>query len=101
MRRLKVPPTLNQFNLAVNKDQTKGLLKLLKKYSPETKKEKKARLLAKAQEKVDNAKKDDATRPRVLKFGLNHVTTLVENKTAKLVVIASDVDPIELVLWLP
>jgi large subunit ribosomal protein L7Ae len=36
-----------------------------------------------------------------LKFGLNHVTTLVENKAAKLVVIAGDVDPIELVLWLP
>merc|ERR1719159_1415526 len=37
----------------------------------------------------------------VLKFGLNHVTTLVENKLAKLVVIAHDVDPIELVVWLP
>jgi large subunit ribosomal protein L7Ae len=50
---------------------------------------------------VDNSKKDDATRPRVLKFGLNHVTTLIENKKAKMVVIANDVDPIELVLWLP
>jgi len=29
------------------------------------------------------------------------VTTLVENKKAKMVVIACDVDPIELVLWLP
>merc|ERR1712071_641084 len=37
----------------------------------------------------------------VLKYGLNHVTTLVENKAAKLVVIAHDVDPIELVCWLP
>jgi len=26
---------------------------------------------------------------------------LIENKEAKLVIIASDVDPIELVLWLP
>jgi large subunit ribosomal protein L7Ae len=32
---------------------------------------------------------------------LNHVTTLIENKKAKLVVIANDVDPIELVLWMP
>ena len=39
--------------------------------------------------------------PPVLKFGLHHVTTLVEQKKAKLVVIASDVDPVELVLWLP
>merc|ERR1719263_2371400 len=51
------------------------------------------------------AKKDgkDATskKPVVLKYGLNHVTTLVENKAAKLVVIAHDVDPIEMVCWLP
>lgn len=53
MKRLKVPPTLNQFNQTVNRDQTRGLLKLLKKYAPETKKEKKARLLSKAQEKVE------------------------------------------------
>lgn len=101
MKRLKVPPALNQFNTSVNRDQTKNLFKLLKKYAPETKKEKKARLLAKAQEKVATDKTDDSTRPRVLKFGLNHVTTLVENKKAKLVVVACDVDPIELVLWLP
>ena len=44
----QVPPTLNQFNTTVNRDQTKALFKLLKKYAPETKKEKKARLLEKA-----------------------------------------------------
>jgi len=36
-----------------------------------------------------------------LKFGLNHVTTLVEENKAKMVVIAHDVDPIELVVHLP
>ena len=36
-----------------------------------------------------------------LQFGLNHVTHLVEKKGAKMVVIAADVDPIELVVWLP
>merc|ERR1712063_97818 len=40
-------------------------------------------------------------KPQVIKYGLNHVTTLIENKQAKLVVIAHDVDPIELVCWLP
>ncbi len=73
----------------------------MKKYAPETPKEKKARLLKKAQEKVDNTKGKDSQKPKVLKFGLNHVTTLIENKKAKLVVIAFDVDPIELVLWMP
>lgn len=34
-------------------------------------------------------------------MGLTHVTSLIESKKAKLVLIASDVDPIELVVWLP
>ena len=37
----------------------------------------------------------------MVKFGLNHVTHLVETGKASLVVIAHDVDPIELVVWLP
>jgi len=40
-------------------------------------------------------------KPNFLKYGINHVTALVEQKKAKLVVIANDVDPVELVLWLP
>lgn len=42
-----------------------------------------------------------ARRPIAVKFGLNHVATLVEKNQAQLVVIAHDVDPIELVVWLP
>ena len=37
----------------------------------------------------------------VVKFGINHITTLVEEGKAQLVAIAHDVDPIELVVWLP
>ena len=37
----------------------------------------------------------------MLKYGLNHITTLVEEKKAKLVAIAHDVDPIETVVFLP
>ena len=40
-------------------------------------------------------------KPLFAKCGLNHVTQLVEEKKAKLVVIAADVNPVELVLWLP
>merc|ERR1712139_243273 len=61
---------------------------------------KKARLLEMAQQKKDG-KESKSKKPQVIKYGLNHVTTLIENKTAKLVVIAHDVDPIELVCWLP
>merc|ERR1712136_150544 len=40
-------------------------------------------------------------RPNVVRHGVNTVTTLVEQKRAKLVAIASDVEPIEVVLFLP
>ena len=43
----------------------------------------------------------DKKKPVVVKYGINHITTLVEQRTASLVVIAHDVDPIELVVWLP
>merc|ERR1712217_164588 len=69
-------------------------------YQPETRDAKKKRLMETAQQKqAGNEVK--TKKPQVIKFGLNHVTTLVEDKHAKLVVIAHDVDPIELVCWLP
>lgn len=99
-KRLKVPAAIHQFSNTLNADKAKGLFKLLSKYKPETKAEKRGRLVEEAE-----AKKEGKTiakqKPKVIKSGLNHVTTLVENKVAKLVVIAHDVDPIELVLWLP
>merc|ERR1711918_22487 len=61
---------------------------------------KKQRLLgmAKAQEKGEAV---ESKKPLMLKYGLNHVTSLIESKQAKLVVIAHDVDPLEMVIWLP
>merc|ERR1719235_905905 len=53
-----------------------------------------------AQQKKDGGEVK-TKKPTVLKYGLNHVTTLIENKVAKLVIIAHDVEPIELVCWLP
>jgi large subunit ribosomal protein L7Ae len=44
---------------------------------------------------------DVSKKPYVVKYGLNHVVGLVENKKASLVLIAHDVDPIELVVFLP
>jgi large subunit ribosomal protein L7Ae len=40
-------------------------------------------------------------KPVVVKYGINHITQLVESGKAQAVVIAHDVDPIELVVWLP
>lgn len=99
--RIKVPGALNQFTYTLTRDKVKAVLNLLQKYKPETKAEKKQRLQSQAQDKVDKKAQDPAKKPYMLKTGLNHISHLVETKKAKLVVIAHDVDPIELVLWLP
>merc|ERR1739849_65297 len=99
-QRLRVPPAVNQFTKTLTANQSKNLWRLLAKYSPESKKDKIVRLKAAAENKAQG-KEVNTPKPTVLKFGLNHVTSLVESGEAKLVVIAHDVDPIELVIWLP
>merc|ERR1711933_22629 len=79
LERLKIPPTIAQFSHTINKSQMNILCNLLHKYQP------------------DNTKDGSC----VIKLGLNQITQLVEEKKAQLVVIAHDVDPIEIVCWLP
>ncbi|KAJ1966384.1 60S ribosomal protein L8 [Dipsacomyces acuminosporus] len=98
--RLKVPPALNQFSQTLDRNTAVQLFKLLAKYRPETKQEKKARLTAQA-EKVAAGQQVETEKPVNVKYGINHITSLVESKKAQLVVIADDVDPIEIVVWLP
>ena len=78
-----------------------SVFKLLSKYRPEDKAAKKERLQQLAQTKASGGKEDAGKKPTVVKYGINHITALVEQKKAKLVVIAHDVDPIEIVVWLP
>jgi len=129
LQRLKVPPALNQFSKTIDKNQGKNygpnftvsllcffsvspiliinisiasqLLKLLAKYRPESHKDKKVRLQGEAEAKKRGAEAKKTAKPVVIKFGLNHVTELIEQGKAKLVVIAHDVDPIELLAFLP
>jgi len=101
-QRLKVPPALNQFTLTANSNLQTKLFKLFNKYKPETKKERKERRTqAAAAEAASGKAAAPAKTGPVIQFGLNKVTTLIENKKAKLVLIANDVDPIEMVVWLP
>jgi len=121
-QRLKVPPAINQFSRTLDKNTATQLFKLLMKYRPEDKIAKRKRLLGLAEAKVNAAKAKapkpksksksgeqmevtptgaQPKKPHFVKFGVNHITRLVEQKKAKLVVIAFDVDPIELVIWLP
>eukprot|EP00923_Selenidium_pygospionis_P043991 GHVN01075944.1.p1 GENE.GHVN01075944.1~~GHVN01075944.1.p1 ORF type:complete len:252 (+),score=54.22 GHVN01075944.1:63-818(+) len=100
VQRLKVPPALNLFNNGIDKNQATQVLRLFAKYKPETNVEKKGRLTEQAQARKDN-KELDTKKPILIKYGLSHVTDLIELNRAKLVLIAHDVNPIELVCWLP
>jgi large subunit ribosomal protein L7Ae len=99
-KRLKVPPTLNQFTQTLDKNSAANVLRLLAAYRPESAAEKKQRR-QKAAEAEAKGQKAESKKPQVLKFGINHVVSLIEEKKARLVVIAHDVDPIELVVFLP
>ncbi|KAH7135828.1 60S ribosomal protein L8-B [Dendryphion nanum] len=100
--RLKVPPSIAQFTHTLDRNTAAQALKLLNKYKPETKAEKKERLTKEATAVSEGKKKEDVSKkPYTAKYGLNHIVGLVENKKAGLVLIANDVDPIELVVFLP
>lgn len=122
-QRLKCPPAIAQFSNVLDKNTATQLFRLLNKYKGETKQEKKVRLEAKAADLAGGKKSDESKKPFFVKSGLNvrflplstrlhfadhplflllqHVIGLVEQKKANLVIIADDVDPIELVVFLP
>ncbi|CAN1256165.1 60S ribosomal protein L7a-2 [Linum perenne] len=83
-QRLKVPPAVNQFTKALDKNLATQMFKLLLKYRPEDKAAKKERLVKKAQAEAEG-KTVESKKPIVVKYGLNHVTYLIE----------------QLVVWLP
>jgi len=99
-QRLKVPPAIAQFSHTLDKNTATQLFKLLNKYRPESKLEKKTRLEQTAKNAAADTK-DESKKPLFAKYGLNHCVALIEAKNASLVVIAHDVDPIELVIFLP
>ncbi|KAJ6734877.1 RIBOSOMAL PROTEIN L7AE FAMILY MEMBER [Salix purpurea] len=85
-QRLKVPPAVNQFTKTLDKNLATQLFK---------------RGFLKEHKLKKRGKTVESKKPIVVKYGLNHVTYLIEQNKAQLVVIAHDVDPIELVVWLP
>jgi len=99
-QRLKVPPSINQFTQTLGKNEAMTVFTLLNKYRPLTAAAKKQRVKEAAAAEASGGSAPDRAANQV-KYGLKHVTTLVEEKKAQLVLIACDVDPIELVMWLP
>jgi len=99
--RLKIPPVLNQFRKTLGRNHALELFQLLHHYKPEGDRQRKKRLQRIAKLKAEGKPTGSLKRTRTLISGLNAVTRAVETGRAKLVVLANDVDPVELVMWLP
>ena len=101
-RRMKVPAAVNQFRATLDRSTRTNLFKLLAKYKPEGAKARKERLAALAKARAAAKGKNVASKaPLALTTGIQEVTRAIERGSARLVVIASNVDPIELVMWMP
>jgi len=101
-QRIKVPPPINQFrSCTLDRQTATQLFRLLDKYRPESTKQKKTRLKKIAEDKAAGKEVTPSKRPNVVRFGINSITSLIEQKKATLVCIAGDVDPIEIVIHLP
>ncbi|KAG6402871.1 hypothetical protein SASPL_135085 [Salvia splendens] len=105
-QRLKVPPPIHQFSKTLDKNLVNAIFPGSQLASSRCfssiglRIEHKDRLLKRAQAEAEG-KTPETKKPIVVKYGLNHVTYLIEQNKAQLVVIVHDVDPIELVVWLP
>merc|ERR1712066_25993 len=88
-------------NQTLDRHTATQLFRLLDKYRPESKQEKKTRLKMRAEQRAKGKEDTPTKRPNCVRSGVNTVTTLVEQKKASLVIIAHDVDPLEIVLFLP
>jgi len=100
LQRLKCPAAVNVFSAAADKNLAKKLFGLCMRYRPEEAAAKKVRMKA-AAEAMAAGKAVEVVKKPTVKFGFNHVTDLIESKKARLVIIANDVDPLEVVLWMP
>ncbi|EDR24608.1 60S ribosomal protein L7A-2, putative [Entamoeba dispar SAW760] len=109
MKRLKTPPAVNIFaNHTLDKTNATQLFKILDHIKPEERAAKLQRIRAAAKELAEKTQKGEKAtaskkteKPATLSYGINNVVRLIERKQAKLVVIAHDVEPLEMVVYLP
>ncbi|TPP57575.1 Ribosomal protein L7Ae [Fasciola gigantica] len=100
-RRLKVPPPIHQFSQTLDRATSMQIFNLAEKYQPLSKRAKKMLLVHRAQLRADGKPDEPAVRKPTLRAGIREVTAAIQQKKARLVLIAHDVEPIEIVLYLP
>jgi large subunit ribosomal protein L7Ae len=100
-RRLAVPPSVNQFKQVASKQLAQRVFKFMELYKPEEEKAKRLRLKNEAALKAKGEKIPEVTKKPTLTYGVQEVVAMIERKKAQFVVLAHDVDPIELIIYIP
>ena len=83
LRRLKCPPAIAQFLNPLDRSTTKQVINLFKKYSPETRKEKKDRLKKEAQNEVKEKDKKKKRRTKTIICKMWFKSCYIFNRTKK------------------
>lgn len=86
---IKCPPALQQFKQKISEDLKTKIKEVFIRYRPET-----------PEERVKRLETDAKKRVSVI-FGIREIVKSIERKKSKLVLIADNVDPIVVVLFLP
>lgn len=87
---LKCPPAIHQFRQKMDAELKDKIEEIFMQYRPES--------------SEDRAKREEEGKEKkglCVKSGIREVVKLIEKKKAKIVLIANDTDPIEVVLFLP
>jgi large subunit ribosomal protein L7Ae len=101
IKRLRIPPSIHQFSRVAQKPLATRIINFMDKYRPEDAKMKKERLRKAAEAKKKGEQIPETKKVPVVHSGINKVVSLIEKKQAQLVVLAHDVDPIDLVIYIP
>ncbi|KAI5191939.1 large subunit ribosomal protein L7Ae [Nematocida sp. AWRm77] len=87
---ISCPPAIQQFKQKMDDELKEKIENIFLKYKPET-----------PEEKAERQEKGESKKELAIKFGIREVVKAIERKSAKFVLIANDVDPIVVVLFLP
>ncbi|KAF8948015.1 60S ribosomal protein L8B [Haplosporangium gracile] len=115
-----IPPKLSHYIEFLNENVTHMLFRFANKCRPETRTDNKLRRRAKKAAKAAETKKNKGRAKAVdsmtataaydeaankafcfLKYGMNHIVALAEKQLGQLIAISDDIEPLEVLIWLP
>jgi large subunit ribosomal protein L7Ae len=100
-QRPRIHPPVNQFNVTLKKEEAVRAFMFLDRSKPDSKKAKAAKLKKAAEEQAKSLAPTATHTAKLIEYKIKDVTHMIEAKRVRLVIIAHDVDWIEIIVWLP